>query len=110
MRVGFIGLGNMGTPMSAQLVAHGYEVWGYDLLPEAMERAAGNGVHPAANSREVAEKCDRIVCIMPQTACTKEAIVGKDGAAEALRLCWPLSVRRRSPMKAGSSRRPSTQS
>lgn len=37
-KVGFIGLGNMGSLMSGRLAANGYEVWGYDILPEAMDR------------------------------------------------------------------------
>lgn len=53
-KVGFIGLGNMGSLMSGRLAANGYEVWGYDILPEAMDRAAAKGVRKAANGRDVA--------------------------------------------------------
>ena len=85
MNVGFIGLGNMGNPMSAQLVRDGYEVWGYDISSAAMERAVENGVKKATSGAEVAKYCDRIICMMPQTTNTKEALFGEGGVVENLR-------------------------
>ena len=42
--VAFIGLGHMGNPMAANLVKAGQKVLGFDLLPENLETARGNGV------------------------------------------------------------------
>ena len=47
MKIGFIGLGNMGAPMAANLVAAGYQVTGFDLAapcPDGVARAADAGL------------------------------------------------------------------
>lgn len=79
MKIGFIGLGSMGSLMSAQLVRNGYEVVGYDILPAALAAAEANGVIPAANGAEVAAQCDTIVCMMPQSSDTRAALFGENG-------------------------------
>ena len=43
MKIAFIGLGNMGGGMAANLVKAGHEVRAFDLSAEATERAKGNG-------------------------------------------------------------------
>lgn len=64
-KIAFLGLGNMGQPMSRNLVEKGFGVAGYDLLPQAMEAAAKNGV-TAAPSREVAiADADIVVTMLP---------------------------------------------
>ena len=85
MKIGFIGLGSMGSLMSAQLVRSGYEVIGYDILPAALAAAAERGVVPAANSAEVAAQCDTIVCMMPQSSDTRVALFGEHSVCEHLR-------------------------
>ena len=42
--IAFIGLGNMGGPMAANLVKAGYAVAGFDLVPPSREAASANGV------------------------------------------------------------------
>ncbi|WP_287762259.1 NAD(P)-binding domain-containing protein, partial [Acidiphilium sp.] len=42
-RIGFIGLGNMGGPMAANLVRAGHAVLGFDTVPAAREAAAAAG-------------------------------------------------------------------
>ena len=37
MKIGFIGLGNMGAPMAANLVKAGHEVNGFDVAPAAVD-------------------------------------------------------------------------
>ncbi|MEV4901041.1 3-hydroxyisobutyrate dehydrogenase [Citricoccus sp. NPDC055426] len=50
--VAFIGLGNMGGPMAHNLAAAGYRVFGFDLAPEALEKARAAGVEIAATGAE----------------------------------------------------------
>ena len=52
--IGFIGLGNMGAPMAANLVGAGHQVTGFDLVPGAMEALATKGGHAAASAAEAA--------------------------------------------------------
>ena len=51
MKIGFIGLGNMGGPMAANLVKAGHQVTGFDLaapLKEALAKAGGSSAQSAA--------------------------------------------------------------
>ena len=50
--VAFIGLGNMGGPMAANLVKAGHSVRGFDLLPQNLEMARTNGIGIASNAVE----------------------------------------------------------
>ncbi len=64
-RIGFIGLGNMGGPMSANLAKAGHVVSGYDIVPEKRDRAAARGVRPAASSRDAAEGAEFVFTMLP---------------------------------------------
>ena len=85
MKIGFIGVGTMGSRMSSRLVHAGHEVIAYDILPDALERAVLNGCKAVSCSAEVAEKCDVIIGMMPQSKDTRVAIFGENGAAERMR-------------------------
>ena len=50
MRVAFIGLGNMGRPMSRNLIKAGHEVAGFDLFPDAVAVLKKDGGRPAASA------------------------------------------------------------
>ena len=50
--IAFIGLGNMGGPMAANLVKAGHSVTGFDLSPECIARAKEAGVQIAASAAE----------------------------------------------------------
>jgi 3-hydroxyisobutyrate dehydrogenase-like beta-hydroxyacid dehydrogenase len=65
--VGMIGLGIMGSAMSANLIRAGFKVAGYDVEPRALQahRKAGGAV--AHNCQEVAKKCDIIVTSLPSS-------------------------------------------
>ena len=52
--IGFIGLGNMGAPMAANLVKAGHRVTGFDLVPGAVEALAAKGGRGAASAAEAA--------------------------------------------------------
>ena len=65
MKIAFIGLGNMGGGMAANLVKAGHEVRAFDLSAEATTRAQGNGcsVHPAVS--EAVQGVDAVVSMLP---------------------------------------------
>ena len=65
--VGFIGLGIMGKPMAGHLVAAGHTVHVYDLNPEPVRELASKGGVACGSSKEVAEKTDIIITIVPDT-------------------------------------------
>lgn len=63
--IAFIGLGNMGGPMAANLVKAGHRVIGFDLLPEHLEEAKANGLQIAANAAEAVSDADAIITMLP---------------------------------------------
>ena len=63
--IAFIGLGNMGNPMAANLVKAGHTVLGFDLIPQNLETAKANGLEIAASAVEAVKNADAIVTMLP---------------------------------------------
>ncbi|HXQ83383.1 MAG TPA: 3-hydroxyisobutyrate dehydrogenase [Xanthobacteraceae bacterium] len=63
--IGFIGLGNMGAPMAANLVKSGGHVLGFDVVPASREAAARDGVQIVANARGTVENADIVISMLP---------------------------------------------
>jgi 3-hydroxyisobutyrate dehydrogenase len=64
-KIAFIGLGRMGGPMAANLVKSGYDVAGFDLIPDARENAAKDGIKIAASAQHAAEGVDITITMLP---------------------------------------------
>ena len=60
MKIGFIGLGNMGAPMAANLARAGHEVAGFDVAAACPE-----GVTPAASATDAARGADAVITMLP---------------------------------------------
>jgi 3-hydroxyisobutyrate dehydrogenase len=63
--IAFIGLGNMGGPMAANLVKAGHAVHGFDLVAALREEAAAAGLEIAASGIEAVKDADAIVTMLP---------------------------------------------
>jgi 3-hydroxyisobutyrate dehydrogenase len=63
--IAFIGLGNMGAPMSANLVKAGHRVVGFDLVPANLAAAGQGGVTAAASAAEAVSGADVVVTMLP---------------------------------------------
>jgi 3-hydroxyisobutyrate dehydrogenase len=63
--IGFIGLGNMGAPMAANLVKAGHQVIGFDLVPRAIEGLAAKGGHAVLSVVEAAAAGDIVITMLP---------------------------------------------
>ncbi len=70
--VAFVGLGNMGGPMAANLAKAGFAVRGFDAVPAALAAAAERGIRPAASLAEAVEGADTIVTMLPNGALVLE--------------------------------------
>jgi 3-hydroxyisobutyrate dehydrogenase len=66
--IGFVGLGNMGGPMTARLLAAGADVHVHDTAADAVERARARGATPAPDLRAMADKCPVVVLMLPDSA------------------------------------------
>ncbi|RJQ72282.1 3-hydroxyisobutyrate dehydrogenase [Pseudonocardiaceae bacterium YIM PH 21723] len=63
--IGFIGLGNMGGPMAANLVTAGHEVHGFDLVPAALEAATAAGVTVADSAAAAVRDAEFVITMLP---------------------------------------------
>ena len=83
MNVGFIGLGIMGKPMVANLIKGGHTLFlaSRSGVPQEIISAGGKA---CASAKEVAQKADIIITMVPDTPDVEKALFGKDGVAEGL--------------------------
>ncbi len=65
--IGFVGLGNMGLPMTRRLVDGGYRVNAYDVAPEARARAVAVGAHGVPDLPGAAEDADVVILMLPDS-------------------------------------------
>ena len=64
-QIAFIGLGNMGGPMAANLVGAGHDVVGFDLVPAHAETAAASGVTVAPSARDAVADAEVVLTMLP---------------------------------------------
>jgi 3-hydroxyisobutyrate dehydrogenase len=82
-RIAFIGLGNMGGPMAANLVKAGHAVTGVDLSQEMRDAAATDGVTPSDDASSATAEADVVVTMLPagrHVLGVWESLVAKPGA------------------------------
>jgi 3-hydroxyisobutyrate dehydrogenase len=77
--IGFIGLGNMGAPMAANLVKAQHRIAGYDIAAEARAALAENGGHAAAGVAEAAAAGDIVITMLPAGPQVRAVYLGPDG-------------------------------
>jgi 2-hydroxy-3-oxopropionate reductase len=83
-RVGFIGLGIMGMPMARNLMEAGYELTVHNRSPEKAEELGKEGATVAATPREVAEKSDVVITMLPDSPQVREVVAGENGVLEGI--------------------------
>lgn len=64
-RIGFVGLGNMGTPMAANLVKKGHEVRGFDVVASNLDAAAKRGIGKASSASDAVADAEIVVTMLP---------------------------------------------
>jgi len=81
-KIGFIGLGIMGKPMARNLLKAGYPLTVYDIVPDKAEEVVEAGAKAGSSSKDVAEKSEVIITMLPNSPDVKEAVLGKNGVLE----------------------------
>ncbi len=76
MKIAFIGLGNMGGGMAANLVKAGHAVNAFDLSADALARARENGCAPFTSVREAVAGVDAVVSMLPNGAIVEAVYTG----------------------------------
>ncbi len=84
-KVGFIGLGIMGRPMAKNLLKAGFSLVVYDVIKEPVEDLVRSGASSADSSREVAERAEVIIIMVPDSPHVKEVVHGKNGLIEGVK-------------------------
>jgi 2-hydroxy-3-oxopropionate reductase len=82
-KVGFIGLGIMGKPMSGNLIEAGYDLVVYNRTREKAEELDGATV--AESPKEVAENSDIIITMLPDSPQVEEILSGEEGVLEGVK-------------------------
>ena len=82
MNIGLVGLGFMGQAMCIGLKKAGFELFGYDILPEQMKLAEKKGVTGLNSPKEVARQSDIIISALPTSEIVEEVHCGSDGTCE----------------------------
>lgn len=84
-RIGFVGLGNMGEPMAARLLQHGFVLTVFDAREDAVGAfVARHGGRAAASLREVGREAEAVVTMLPDGMAVRSALLDAGGVASAL--------------------------
>jgi 3-hydroxyisobutyrate dehydrogenase-like beta-hydroxyacid dehydrogenase len=81
-KIGLVGTGIMGIPMSRRLLAAGFPLVVYDVRPEAMQPLLDEGAEAAESSTDVARRCGKVITILPNSSIVEEVALGPSGLLE----------------------------
>lgn len=84
-KIGFIGLGIMGKPMSKNLLKAGHQLVVYDIIPGPVEELSAAGAAKGASSKDVAARSDVIITMLPDGPEVEQVVLGPDGVLEGAR-------------------------
>ncbi len=84
LKIGFVGLGNIGAPMCRHLLEHGYEVIVHDADPQAVRNFSSSPTETASSPDELARLADVVVLSLPNSAVVEQVVLGDRGLAEGL--------------------------
>jgi len=82
LKIGLIGLGIMGKPMAKNLLKAGYELYVYDIIPEAVKEIETAGAKGCASIKDVAANAGLILIMVPDSPQVKEVALGAGGLYE----------------------------
>jgi 3-hydroxyisobutyrate dehydrogenase len=90
--IGFIGLGNMGAPMAANLVRAGHKVTGYDLNPAALEALAKAGGATASSASDAVRGADVVITMLPAGEHVRQVWLHQGGLIDVVKDARPLLI------------------
>ena len=82
MKIGFIGLGIMGKPMAKNLLKAGYSLVVNDINPAPVMELVAAGAEAASSAKEVAQKTEVLITMLPNSPHVKAAVMGPNGVLE----------------------------
>ncbi|MCZ6876243.1 MAG: NAD(P)-dependent oxidoreductase, partial [bacterium] len=85
MQLGFVGVGNIGTPMCRHLIEAGHNVVAYDANADHLARIVSLGAQAADSPKAVAQACDIVFSSLPGPHEVEQVALGEDGIIAAAR-------------------------
>ena len=85
MKIGFVGLGNMGAPMARNLMKSGHELCVYDVVRANVAALAAAGARAAGTLREVVDGAELVLTMLPSSPHVRTVYLGEDGVLAAVR-------------------------
>lgn len=90
--IGFIGLGNMGTPMAQRLLQLGFPLVVYDKNPDKIQPVAEKGAEAAGSIRETAKKASTIISVLSRPSDIESVVFGDSGVDGLLQELTPGKI------------------
>jgi 2-hydroxy-3-oxopropionate reductase len=84
-KIGFIGLGMMGTPMSKNLLKAGFELTVWNRTESKMKEIVDLGARPAGSPKEAAQKSEVVITMLAGPSDVEQVVLGKSGVLEGLK-------------------------
>lgn len=81
-KIGFIGLGIMGKPMSKNLLKAGYQLVVYDINQANVQEVVQAGAEAGTSAKDVAGRSEVIITMLPNSPHVKEVVLGADGVID----------------------------
>lgn len=85
LKIGFVGLGNVGAKLAGSLLRNGFDVYVRDLNPDFMEAFVARGAKPTLTPKELAEAVDVVITCLPSPAACSQVMEAEDGIIAGLR-------------------------
>lgn len=85
MKIGFIGLGIMGKPMSKNLLKAGHELVVYDINTAAVAELVDAGASSVLSPQDVAAACSVIILMLPNSPQVKDVVLGEGGVIKGIK-------------------------
>jgi 3-hydroxyisobutyrate dehydrogenase-like beta-hydroxyacid dehydrogenase len=83
LRVGVIGLGNMGRPIAENVLRAGFPTTVFDLRPEAVDALLDLGAQAASSPAAAARQSEMLFLVVPDSRAVRQVLFGRNGAARA---------------------------
>jgi 3-hydroxyisobutyrate dehydrogenase len=90
MRIGFIGLGNMGAPMAHNLLKAGHALSVFDLNAQARDALVAAGARAAGSPKAAASDAECVITMLPAAAHVRSVLTGEDGVLAGIARGAPL--------------------
>ena len=78
MKIGFIGLGNMGNPMARNLIKHGHTLKVFDVVPDLVKKLTELGAESATSPAACAQGVELVITMLPSSPHVRSVYTGKD--------------------------------